>query len=237
MDSEITTVNPLLDVVDVSRAYGRVMAVDGVSLRLAPGDRLALVGANGAGKTTLLNLVAGLTAPDSGRVHFDGHDITKIGPVGRARLGVGRTHQRPAVWRSLTAIENVVVAAWRPAGGLLASTTRARYLRLALPSFELLRDVGLSKVAHTTAGALSHGQRRQLELAIALAGRPRLLLLDEPCAGLSERERHRLTELLVALPRTIAVLLVEHQRDLVEAVAESVVELAGGRIAEARRSR
>lgn len=220
----------LLDAVAVSRRYGSLAAVDRVDLRVGPGERHALIGPNGAGKTTLLNLIGGATRVDAGRIRFAGRDITRFGSARRARLGIGRIHQRPAVWASLSALENVLVAGWHAAGGLGAVLGPARTRRrLREPAAAQLDQVGLAGVANRPAGHLSHGQRRQLEIAMALAGRPRLLLLDEPAAGLSAAEVHRLVELLAELPRSVAVLLVEHRLDLVYALADMVTVLHDGR--------
>jgi branched-chain amino acid transport system ATP-binding protein len=211
----------------VSRRYGSLAAVDRVDLRIAEGERHALIGPNGAGKTTLLDLVAGATRPDGGRIIFAGWDVTRLGPTRRAILGIGRIHQRPAAWSSLTALENVIVAGWRAPGRKRrgwCSDPRTHWEGLVL-----LDRVGLTGLAHIPAGRLSHGQRRQLEIAVALAGRPRLLLLDEPAAGLSAAEVELLGSLLAALPPTITVLLVEHRLDLVFAFADAVTVLRDGR--------
>jgi branched-chain amino acid transport system ATP-binding protein len=209
----------------LSRRYGSLTAVDRVDLRVGAGERHALIGPNGAGKTTLLDLIGGAARPHGGRLHLAGRDVTRLGPARRSRLGIARTHQRPAVWPSLTALDNVIVAAlphhrWRP--GRFHSRVRR-------PCMFLLEEVGLADRAAELAAHLSHGQRRQLEIAMAVAGRPRLLLLDEPAAGLSAVEVHRLVELLAGLPRTVAVLLVEHRLDLVYALADRVTVLSNGR--------
>ncbi|MEV4757197.1 ABC transporter ATP-binding protein [Micromonospora sp. NPDC049559] len=224
------TADSLLSADGLRRRYGSLTAVDGIDLRVAPGERRALIGPNGAGKTTLLNLVGGAVRPDRGRIHFAGRDVTRLGPARRARLGIGRIHQRPAVWPSLTALDNVVVAAWRYAGGFRRAFTPRRYdTLLRAPARELLDRLGLAADAGTTAAHLSHGQRRQLEIAMALAGKPRLLLLDEPAAGLAAADVHRLVDLLARLPRTVSVLLVEHRLDLVYELADAVTVLADGR--------
>jgi branched-chain amino acid transport system ATP-binding protein len=211
----------LLSVEGLGRRYGDLAALDGVSLRMGPGARHALIGPNGAGKTTLLNLVAGALRPTAGRIHFAGRDVTGLAPARRARLGIGRTHQHPAVWSTLSTVDNVLVAGRRPWGRLRrGGRDRAR---------ELLASVGLSTVAETLAGALSHGRRRQLELAMALAGEPRLLLLDEPAAGLAPPEVDLLADVLTALPDSVAVLLVEHHLDLVYGFAGQVTVLHSGR--------
>jgi branched-chain amino acid transport system ATP-binding protein len=221
----------LLETRGLCRRYGSLAAVDRVDLRIASGARHGLIGPNGAGKTTLLDLLAGSTSPDGGRIRFAGRDVTALGPARRARLGLGRTHQRPAVWPSLSALDNVVVAGWRHAGGFAAAWSTARMRnRMRRPAAEALDRMGLLAEAGTPAGHLSHGQRRQLEIAMALAGGSRLLLLDEPAAGLSTPELLRLWAVLADLPRAVAVLLVEHRLDLVYALADTVTVLRGGRI-------
>ncbi|MBM0231939.1 ABC transporter ATP-binding protein [Micromonospora sp. STR1_7] len=220
--------NPLLSAQDVHVRYGSLAALAGVDLTIHDGQRHALIGPNGAGKTTLLNVIAGARKPQRGTVRLDGRDVSRLGPAARARRGINRIHQRPAVFSTLTATENVVVAAlprviprrrWWPGG------RRRTAQRRAVP---LLEQMGLADVAAVPAGHLAHGQRRQLEIAMALAGRPRLLLLDEPAAGLSATEVGRLVELLRALPRAVAVLLVEHRLDLVYALADTVTVLRDG---------
>jgi branched-chain amino acid transport system ATP-binding protein len=219
----------LLSAQDVSVRYGSLAALAGVDLCIHDGKRHALIGPNGAGKTTLLNVIGGSTKPHRGTVRFNGRDVSRLGPAARARRGINRIHQRPAVFPTLTATENVVVAAlprvirrrgWRPGGRRRAAHHRAG---------PLLEQMGLTDVAAVPAGHLAHGQRRQLEIAMALAGRPRLLLLDEPAAGLSATEVGRLVELLRALPRAVAVLLVEHRLDLVYALSDAVTVLRDGR--------
>ncbi|PGH45772.1 ABC transporter ATP-binding protein [Micromonospora sp. WMMA1996] len=220
---------PLLTAEAVTVRYGSLAALDGVDLRVALGQRHALIGPNGAGKTTLLDVLAGATRPAAGRVRLAGRDVTRLGPAARARRGVGRIHQRPAVWGSLTARENVLVAAlpravragrWHPA---------ARRRAAGRTADALLARVGLGDLAAVPAGQLAHGQRRQVEIAVALAGRPRLLLLDEPAAGLSAVEVGWLAEFLRGLPRAVAVLLVEHRLDLVYALCDTVTVLRDGR--------
>jgi branched-chain amino acid transport system ATP-binding protein len=207
----------LLEVEAVSRRYGSLVALDGIDLRIGEGERHALIGPNGAGKTTLLDLVAGAARPDGGRIRVAGRDLTRLGPARRARRGVGRIHQRPAVWPSLSTLDNIAVAGARRRGGYRRTLPVAR---------DLLSSLALPDVA---AAQLSHGQRRQLEIAMALAGRPRLLLLDEPAAGLSAVEFAQLSEVLGDLPRTVTVLLVEHRLDLVYALADRVTVLRDGR--------
>ncbi|MFI7428792.1 ABC transporter ATP-binding protein [Micromonospora sp. NPDC049836] len=220
---------PLLCARGITVRYGSLAALDGVDLRIADGERHALIGPNGAGKTTLLDVLGGRTRSGGGRVWLAGRDVTRLGPAARARRGIGRIHQRPAVWSTLTATENVLVAALphavRPAGWRPGARRRAAEHTAAA----LLARVGLGDLGATPAGQLAHGQRRQLEIAVALAGRPRLLLLDEPAGGLSAAEVGRLAEFLRVLPRAVGVLLVEHRLDLVYALCDTVTVLRDGR--------
>jgi branched-chain amino acid transport system ATP-binding protein len=206
----------LLEVDALTRRYGSLVALDRIDLRIGEGERHALIGPNGAGKTTLLDLVGGVSRPNGGRIRFAGRDVTRLGPAHRARLGIGRIHQRPAVWPSLSTLDNIAVAGARRRGGYRRTLPEAR---------KLLSSLAIPDV---TAAQLSHGQRRQLEIAMALAGRPRLLLLDEPAAGLSAVEFSQLSAVLSELPRTVTVLLVEHRLDLVYALADRVTVLRDG---------
>ncbi|MGC4856590.1 ABC transporter ATP-binding protein [Micromonospora sp. DT4] len=219
----------LLSAEKVTVRYGSLAALTDVDLCVHDGQRHALIGPNGAGKTTLLNVLGATTRPQHGTVRFAGSDVSRLGPAARARRGINRTHQRPAVFATLTTTENIEVAAlprtirrrqWWPGGTRDAARRRAA---------ALLDQLDLSDLATVPAGHLAHGQRRQLEIAMALAGRPRLLLLDEPAAGLSATEVGRLAELLAALPRQVAVLLVEHHLDLVYALCDTVTVLRDGR--------
>jgi branched-chain amino acid transport system ATP-binding protein len=220
----------MLTLDQVTRRYGSLVAVDGVSLALATGERHAIVGPNGAGKTTLLDLVAGAARPHAGRVVFAGRDVTRVGAVGRARLGIVRTHQQPAVWPALSALDNVVVGGWYRAGGVrrLYSTGRLRR-RLLGACLRILDSVGLGDVAGVPAGELSHGRRRLLEIGVALAGGPRLLVLDEPTAGLWPAEVEHLGKLLANLPTDVAVLMVEHHLEFAYALTDTVTVLRDGR--------
>jgi branched-chain amino acid transport system ATP-binding protein len=219
-------IDPLLATDSLCHRYGSLTAVDGVDLRVVPGERHALIGPNGAGKTTLLDLIAGTARPHAGRIRYAGRDVTGLGPARRARLGIGRTHQRPAVWPSLTTLDNVVVASRHAPGAAGRSAPRRGTAAAAL------EEMGLGGVAEAVAGELSHGERRQLEIAMALAGGSRLLLLDEPAAGLSAPELDRLGSVLAGLPRAVTVLLVEHRLDLVYALADTVTVLAAGRVVD-----
>jgi ABC-type branched-subunit amino acid transport system ATPase component len=221
-------VTTLLSVAGATRRYGRLLALDRVDLVLGEGARHAVIGPNGAGKTTLLHVIAGTVRPTAGRVRLSGRDVTLASPARRARLGIGRTFQTPAVCQTLTALDNVVLGAWAHAGGRRGAWP-ARYRRLAARGMDLLDTLGLADLAHRPAGSLAHGQRRLLEIGAALAGRPRLLLLDEPAAGLTDSDLPRLLRCLRELPAHVAVLLVEHHLDVVTTVADTVTVLHHGR--------
>ncbi|MBN1173814.1 MAG: ATP-binding cassette domain-containing protein [Micromonosporaceae bacterium] len=222
---------PAVLVIDnLCRSYDRLAAVDHLSLQVPAGGRHAIIGPNGAGKTTLLNLISGQLRPHSGTVSLAGRDITRYGVAARARLGIGRIHQQPAVLGSLTARDNIIAAAWPRAGGLRPAVIPRYFDRdLIRPALATLARFGLADVAAAPADQLAHGQRRQLEIAMALAGQPRLLLLDEPAAGLSPGAIDLLSALLASLPAEITVVLVEHHLDLVDAYADTVTVLQNGR--------
>lgn len=213
----------LLSVTGLTCRFGRLVALDGVDLALPEGERRAVIGPNGAGKTTLVNALTGAVRPVRGRVWLAGRDVTTAGPARRARAGVARTFQTPALADSLTALENVLLGLRRGAG---RPGRRERVLR-ALRELDAL---GIGRLAGVPAGELGHGQRRLLEIAVALAARPRLLLLDEPAAGLTDADLPQLLGVLGRLPERVTVLLVEHHLDVVTAVADTVTVLHQGRV-------
>jgi branched-chain amino acid transport system ATP-binding protein len=219
----------LLSAHGLTRRFGPLLAVNDVDFALAAGDRHALIGPNGAGKSTLLNLFAGTTRPTAGRVVLGGRDITRTHPARRARLGIARTFQTPAVLESLTALDNLVVAAWRHTG-THTGWRPARHRELAARGLHHLDGFGVGHHADTPASELSHGQRRLLEIAMALAANPAVLLLDEPAAGLAEHDLTLLLDALRRLPAQTAVLLVEHNQDVVTALARTVTVLHHGRV-------
>jgi branched-chain amino acid transport system ATP-binding protein len=212
-------VTGLLHLDAVSRRFGGVDALQALDLDVAAGSRHAVIGPNGAGKTTLLNLIAGSLRPTSGRIIFDGQDITRVSAPARARGGVGRTFQHPAIFGRLTVAANLTLA--------LNRTTRNE---LAGEAARLLDEAGLTEYADMPARRLPYGLRRRLELAMVLAGRPRLLLLDEPSAGLDPDETARLSQLLAAQAGDdVTMLLVDHNLDLVWSLAHTVTVLHHGR--------
>jgi branched-chain amino acid transport system ATP-binding protein len=220
---------PLLELDEVARAYGGLRAVDGVDLQIEAGARHGLIGPNGAGKSTLFKLVLGAERVTSGRVRFDGRDITSLPEHKRARLGIAQTFQHSSVFGTLSCADNVRLAVQRLTGEARRVVGR-RSVGLGSIADALLARVGLERSGRRPAAALSHGERRQLEVAIALASRPRLLLLDEPAAGMSPAETQRLVSVIGGLDPEIAVVVVEHDLDFVFRVASAVSVLHLGSV-------
>ncbi|WP_237521341.1 MULTISPECIES: ATP-binding cassette domain-containing protein [unclassified Streptomyces] len=221
----------MLDLTRLTRRYGSLTAVDDVGLRLPPGARHAVIGPNGAGKTTLLNLIAGTDRPDHGTIALDGTDITRTATARRSRLGIARSFQQPSVISELSVLDNVVLAGWPHHPKRRGAWRRPSRHRLHAESARgHLETVGLADLAHRPASTLSHGQRRMLDLAAALAGNPRLLLLDEPAAGLTDGDIGRLLGILGGLPDSVAIILVEHHVEVVAELATDVTVLAAGRV-------
>ena len=221
---------PLLEAQSISKAFGALQANQDVTLTVRPGEIHALIGPNGAGKTTLLSQLAGELPPDRGRILFCGEDITRLAVHARARLGLARSFQITSLFRSFTAADNVAM-------GIQARETHSfRFWRAARrdrtlrePARTVLEQVGLAAKADQRATQLSHGDQRRLELAMALATDPALLLLDEPLAGMGPEEGLRMTELLNKLRRSHGILLVEHDMDAVFKLADRITVLVEGR--------
>jgi len=214
----------------VTRAFGALRAIEDVSFSVAAGERRAVLGANGAGKTTLFNVVTGDFPATAGTVRFFGEDVTRLPPYERIRMGLRRTYQSSLLFRDLTVRENLFLA--------VRGSSRGRYgflrPRASHPSRvaadELVERVRLTAVADEKVSILSHGQQRQLEIGMALAGAPRLILFDEPAAGLSPGERRELVALLTALPRHMGYILIEHDLDIALRVVERVTVMHNGRV-------
>jgi len=210
----------------VSRAFGALRAIEDVSFSVAAGERRAVIGANGAGKTTLFNVITGDFPATSGRVLFFGDDVTLQPPFERIRAGLRRTYQSSLLFRELSVRDNLYLA--------VRGVTRRRFSfvreRANRQAEALLERVRLRAVADQPVSSLSHGQQRQLEIGMALAGAPRLILFDEPAAGLSPAERAELVALLTALPRHIGFILIEHDLDIALRVVERVTVMHNGRI-------
>ncbi|GEL24840.1 ABC transporter ATP-binding protein [Pseudonocardia sulfidoxydans NBRC 16205] len=224
---------PALSCHGLRRSFGALRAVDDVDLTVEPGSRHALIGPNGAGKSTVFRLLSGRMRPDAGTVRLADRDVTRLSEVARCRLGMSQTLQHASLFASLTAAETVALAVRRhgPAGGgaRIAPWPR-RQPDVDARIAELLADVGLADVAARPVPALSHGERKQLEVALALACAPTVLMLDEPAAGMSPAESARLLALLDDLPRDVTVLFVEHDLDLVFDLADRVTVLHLGRV-------
>ena len=215
----------------VSKWFGGLRAVDGVELAVHPGERRALIGPNGAGKTTLFNLIAGVLPASAGRITLFDDDVTRLAQHRRAALGLTRTFQITNLFPSLSVLDNVRLAAQaltRAKFAMLRPLTRFRELEAR--AREALAAVGLDDRAATIVRHLSHGEQRQLEIALALAGRPRVLLLDEPAAGLSQAEAHMMTALLRRLDPAITLLIIEHDMDIALEVAQHVTVLHYGKV-------
>ena len=221
----------ILEVRGVSKSFGALAACDAVSLDLRAGEIHALIGPNGAGKSTLIKQIAGSLAPDAGTVHLAGEDVTALDVAARARRGLARTFQVSALAMEDTALQNAMIGALGAAGAAL------RFWRPALADRELrgvaeaaLSRVGLGDVTGMRAAALSHGQRRQLEVAIALTQVPKAYLMDEPMAGLGETGSEEMTALLGGLRSEAPILLVEHDMRAVFALADRISVLVYGRV-------
>ena len=221
----------LLSVRGLRKSFGGVHAVDDVSFDLRPGELLALIGPNGAGKSTCFNLLNGQLRPDAGQVLFDGQDIAGRAPRAIWRLGVGRTFQVAATYGSMSVVENVQMALLSRERQLFDPWRRAAHMHRD-EAMALLAQVGLASRADASCGTLAYGELKTVELAVALANRPRLLLMDEPTAGMAPGERGalmRLTRRLVQ-ERGIAVLFTEHSMDVVFSHADRILVLARGRL-------
>lgn len=219
----------ILRIDKLHKHFGGVMAVNRISLSVASGERRAIIGPNGAGKTTLFNLISGELAPSDGRVYFAGHDITNLTPDRRARLGMARTFQRNNLFLGLSVWENVRLAGY-PDKGIGLANLRSPHSVASKVIQDSLERVGLNERRDAIAHNLSYGEQRQLEVAIALATQPRILLLDEPAAGMSPAETNRLMSILREMPREITLLIIEHDMDVVFGLAERVTVLHYGEV-------
>ena len=221
----------LFEARNLTRRFGALVAVSEVSVALFEGEIHAVIGTNGAGKSTLINLLSGELPPSSGEVLLDGHDVTRWPQPKLAHAGIGRSYQRNNIFLPLTVSENCRLAAqarvqrpwawWESAQACRTSTERAQ---------ASIERAGLAAVAGRTAASLSHGQKRQLEIAMCLATEPRVLLLDEPLAGMGPEESHRMLDLLRSLKKGHAILLVEHDMDAVFAVADRITVMVNGAV-------
>jgi branched-chain amino acid transport system ATP-binding protein len=214
----------------VSRSFGALTALDNVDLVVEAGERRGILGANGAGKTTLFNAITGDFPPTSGRIRFFGEDVTRLPAYERIRRGLRRTYQNSMLFRGLVVLDNLYLAACGVSRGRL-SFLRPRDDDAALQSArDLAHAVHLDGVAEQLVSELSHGQQRQLEIGMALAGAPRFILFDEPAAGLSPAERRELVQILGALPAHIGFITIEHDLDVALRVVEKVTVMHNGAI-------
>ena len=227
---ELLSTGDALRLEGVSRSFGALKAVEDVSFSVAAGGRRAVIGANGAGKTTLFNVITGDYAASSGRVRFFGEDVTALPPHERIRAGMRRTYQSSLLFRDLTVRDNLFLAVRGVSRGRFSFLRAQAGHASSRATDEILERVRLSAVAGETVASLSHGQQRQLEIGMALAGAPRLILFDEPAAGLSPTERSELVEILTNLPRHIGFIIIEHDMDVALRVAETVSMMHNGRI-------
>jgi branched-chain amino acid transport system ATP-binding protein len=221
----------LLETLHLSKAFGALKATDDVSLAVDAGEVHAIIGPNGAGKTTLIAELTGELVPDRGTIRFDGHDITRLPTWRRTRLGLGRSFQVTTLLGEMTALDNVAMAVQATRGHSFRFFGNARRdASLRGPAAAQLERVGLAAVADAHCRDLSHGEHRQLELAVALALGPRMLLLDEPLAGMGQEDSAQMVDLLRSLKGQLPMLLVEHDMDAVFSLADRVSVLVYGRI-------
>jgi len=230
-EAEAVDAEPILRLRGVGRRYGGLHAVRDVDLDVAHGERRAILGPNGAGKTTLFNVISGDVPPSSGTVEFLGSDVSALPPRARAKLGMGRTYQKSRSFLGLSVVDNVYLA--------LLGVQRGHFRPVLLPkrdaelrerAAELVREAGLPGRENAIVGELSHGEQRQLEVAMARASNPRLMMLDEPASGLSRGERVALTEMLLGLDPSITLILIEHDMDVALRVADRVTMMHDGRV-------
>jgi branched-chain amino acid transport system ATP-binding protein len=221
----------LLRLAGVVKRFGGLAAADGVDLTVQAGEIHALIGPNGAGKTTLVHLVSGALRADAGEVSFAGADITAAAMHERVRRGLARSYQVTSIFRRLSVLENVALAVQAGAGSSLRFWAPAsRETRLFDQAREVLVRVGLAARAGAVAGSLAHGEQRQLEVALALATRPRLLMLDEPMAGMGPEESARMVALIAELREHVTLLLIEHDMEAVFKLADRISVLVSGRV-------
>ena len=222
---------PLLAVRGLRKRFGGLVATDGVDLDVAAGETLAIIGPNGAGKTTLIGQLSGDLRPDAGSIRFAGADVTALPAAARSHRGLARSFQITSIFRDFSALDNVALAVQAHAGHSFRFWRPARAeAALRQPAAAILEQVGLGPRADIVAGTLAHGEQRQLEIAMALATRPRLLLLDEPVAGMGADESQRMVQLLRALRGRHTLVLVEHDMDVVFALADRISVLVYGRV-------
>ncbi len=228
---EKVMIKPLLKTQNICKAFGGIVASDNLSLEVMTGQTHAVIGPNGAGKTTLINILSGQLLPDSGEIIFDGNFITRLRSSKRANLGLARSFQITSIFPDFSTRDNVVFSI------LARSAHNFRFWRpthdddeLRIPALEILNRIGLGARADVIAGNLAHGEKRQLEIAMALATQPKMLLLDEPMAGMGAEESQTMISLLNELKSDYTMLLIEHDMDAVFALADQITVLVYGRV-------
>ena len=221
----------IFEVNNLRKAFGGLTVTNNVSLSMAPGDRVALIGPNGAGKTSFVNLVTGNLRPDSGEVRIGGHNVNRIDAIGRVRRGLVRSFQVTRLFQDMTPAEHIGMAVLQRTGrsGRMFGNFLAMRDVMA-EAEELLGTLGLAGLAHRKVSEIAYGQQRLLEIAVAMALKPKVLLLDEPAAGVPQSDTGRIEQALADLPPDLAVLMIEHDMDLVFRFAKRVVVLAAGTI-------
>ncbi|ACE92625.1 high-affinity branched-chain amino acid ABC transporter ATP-binding protein [Rhizobium phaseoli] len=223
--------SPVFEVANLRKAFGGLAVTNDVSLAMAPGDRVALIGPNGAGKTTFVNLVTGNLSPDSGEVRLGGETVTAVNAIGRVKRGLVRSFQVTRLFQDMTPAEHVGLAILQRNG----KTRKIFGNFLSMPDVmaeidDLLGKLGLTPLMNRKVSEIAYGQQRLLELAVALALKPKVLLLDEPAAGVPQSDTGRIEQALADLPGDLAVLMIEHDMDLVFRFAKRVIVLAAGAI-------
>jgi branched-chain amino acid transport system ATP-binding protein len=221
----------LLETKKIKKSFGALVATDGVDFDVREGETHAVIGPNGAGKTTFIKQLSGELRPDGGRIRFAGEDITALPSQKRSRRGLARSFQITSIYRDFSALDNVALAVQAHSGHSFKFWKPARMdAQLIEPALQALQSIGLEKRKDVLAAELSHGEQRQLEIAMALATRPRLLLLDEPVAGMGTDESLRMVEFLASLKSSKTIVLVEHDMDAVFSLADRISVLVYGRI-------
>ena len=219
-----------LEVTGLTHDFGGLRALDGVSLAVEAGERLVILGPNGAGKTTLFNVVTGLLRPTGGRIHLLGEEVSRLAPHARARRGLGRTFQVTTLFPGLTVLDSVLLAVQgRDRARHAFLRPQSAFSHLRAQALALLGEWGLAERAAMPTRLLSYGEQRQVELILALAAEPRVLLLDEPTAGLSPAETAAVAATIGRFPRDLTLLFIEHDMDVALALADRVVVLHQGR--------
>ena len=226
-----STKDALIKADNIVKRFGGLSVLNGVSLEIAPGERRGLIGPNGAGKTTFLNILSSTLPPTAGRIFYDGKDITALPEFRRARLGIGRTFQVANLFNDCTVHENLMLALIaRQQYGLRMTRPLYRYADIQGEAFAMLEKWNLRKIADVKVKLLSYGERRVIEIVLALATKPQLLLLDEPAAGLSSTETKQIIETISSLDPTLSIIIVDHNMDLIFSICDQVTVFANGQV-------